>query len=94
MRYFLIRTRHKIESYFFFRILFLAEINCPGDYECASSITTDADLVNFQCITMDLVCNGRTDCPKEDDEIQCGKCLVNQSLISQSINRLRVMLTW
>ncbi|XP_033637279.1 uncharacterized protein LOC117298251 [Asterias rubens] len=50
-----------------------SEINCPGDYECASSITTDADLVNFQCITMDLVCNGRTDCPKEDDEIQCDK---------------------
>ena len=57
------------------------------------SITSDADLVNFQCITVDLVCNGRTDCPKEDDEIQCGKCSINQSLspTNQSINRFRLM---
>ena len=46
-----------------------ADIFCPGSYLCDIHAGVELRV----CVAMHQVCDGKTDCPSGDDEIQCGK---------------------
>ena len=56
-------------------VLFLTEnIECPGSYLCDVS----NDLTEpRKCVPEDTVCDGHRDCPMGDDEIMCGKTIID-----------------